>query len=101
MAVALSASVHTKLSPYLQKAVSLFPGLKSMADDDLSSNGRSKQGALVSALLSVYLHAYNVKTSIVSVMFMIVPSFLYHMPTCEGKNEEKMLFTQTDVTCGK
>lgn len=42
--VTLPASTQTKLAPYLQKAVSLFPGLKTMDDDDLSASVKSKHG---------------------------------------------------------
>jgi len=42
--VTLTASTQTKLAPYLQKAVSLFPGLKTMEDDDPSASVKSKQG---------------------------------------------------------
>lgn len=42
--VVLSASIRTKIALYLQKAVSLFPSLKSTEDDDLSANVGSNQG---------------------------------------------------------
>lgn len=45
-AVTLSSPIQSKLAPYLQKAASMFPSLKSMEDDDLSTRVKSKQGTL-------------------------------------------------------
>jgi len=41
--VTLSSPIQSKLAPYLQKAASMFPSLKSMEDDDLSTRVKSKQ----------------------------------------------------------
>lgn len=64
MAVVLSASIRTKIALYLQKAVSLFPSLKSTEDVDLSANVGSNQGTLICGLPSRHVHSYNLETRV-------------------------------------